>query len=170
MSAREGDRGRIASLETLATMRAGVFIGPEASIMKTIVEVIERLNAAWPAGEFDQLTDVFDPAVVLVPIEPGDGQRLVGRDAVIQSYREFVEQAGLHQLEFEQPEIDVFGTTAVASCPYRIDYEIGGRRWIGTGRDLLVLHEGGSGWRVVWRSLVAGEEQEVDVGREGGQG
>jgi ketosteroid isomerase-like protein len=129
--------------------------------MEAILEVVERLNAAWSAGEFDQLVDVFDPGVVLVAFSPEGAHRVVGRDAVIQSYREFAEQSVLHQFELQQPELDVFGTTAIATCPYTIDYEIGGRRWIGEGRDLLVLHEGEEGWKVVWRSLFPGEEQEV---------
>lgn len=129
--------------------------------MKAILKIVERLNAAWPAGQFDELVAIFDPGVVLVAFSPAGEQRLVGREAVIQSYRDFVEQSVLHRFELEQPELDVFGTTAVAVCPYSIDYEIGGRRWSGAGRDLLVLHEGDEGWKVVWRSLFPGEEHEV---------
>ncbi len=127
--------------------------------MKSIRDIVDRLNTAWPAGRLDELEDVFDPGVVLVP--PPPAHRVAGRDAVIQSYRDFMSQAVLHRFRVEQPDIDVFGTTAVACCPYTIDYEMEGRRWLGTGRDILVLHEGESGWRVVWRTVVAGPEEEV---------
>jgi hypothetical protein len=95
----------------------------------------------------------------------GSSSWRLAREVVIESYRQFVEQSVLHRFELKQPELDVFGTTAIASCPYTIDYEIGGRRWIGDGRDLLVLHRGDEGWKVVWRSLFPGEEQEVGTGR-----
>ena len=163
----EGDRAlevvarRVANLETLAALRARNSVGEGGLVMKAILEVVERLNAAWPAGDFDQLREILHPDVVLVAHRPGGGQRLVGRDAVIQSYREFVDQALIPKFELAEPEIDVFGATAIASCPYRIEYEIGGRRWTGGGHDLLVLQEGDSGWRVVWRTLLAGEEQEI---------
>lgn len=134
--------------------------------MDAILRVVERLNAAWPAGDFDQLTEVFDSGAVLVSLTPEGGRRVVGRDAVIQSYRDFVGQAVLHRFEMAQPSIDVFGATAVASCPYSIDYEVGGRRWKGEGRDVLVLNDGTHGWKVVWRTLLPGEEQEIALGRD----
>lgn len=151
--------------ETLAATRARKLGRPEGSVMEAILEVVERLNAAWPAGEFDQLVGVFDPGVVLVAFSPAGAHRVVGRDAVIRSYREFVGQSVLYRFELKQPAVDVFGTTAIATCPYTIEYEIGGRRWIGNGQNLLVLNEGHKGWKVVCRSLFPGEEEEVGPGR-----
>lgn len=128
-------------------------------------EVVERLNRAWRSGRFAELDEVFDPEVVLVP--PGSGSRVLGRDAVVQSYREFTTQAAVHRFDMDPPEIDQFGTTAIASCPYSIEYEIEGRRWRGSGHDLLVLRRGESGWRVVWRTMLPGPEEEVPIGEAG---
>lgn len=128
--------------------------------MNTIRDVIDRLNSAWPAGRMDELVDVFDPGAALVP--PPPAARIVGRDAVIQGYQDFLSQAVLHRFQPEEPDIDVFGSTAVACCPYTIDYELEGRRWVGSGRDILVLHEGEAGWKVVWRTVLAGVEEEAE--------
>jgi ketosteroid isomerase-like protein len=127
--------------------------------MNAIREVVARLNAAWPAGRTDELVDVLDPDVVVVP--PLPAPRVVGRDAVIRSYRDFLSQAVLHRFHPEEPDIDVFGSTAVACCSYTIDYEMEGRRWVGSGREVLVLHEGAAGWKVVGRTVLAGDEKEI---------
>ncbi len=127
--------------------------------MHEVQEMVERLNRAWQTGQFAELDEVLDPEVVLVP--PGSGTRVLGREAVVQSYREFTTQAVVHRFDPDPPEIDEFGGTAVANCPYTIEYEIGGRRWRGSGRDLLVCHRGEGGWRVVWRTMLPGPEEEV---------
>lgn len=127
--------------------------------MNAIRAVVDHLNTAWPAGRMDELVDVFDPNIVLVP--PPPAPRVVGRDAVIQSYRDFMSQAVLHHFRVEEPDINVFGSTAVACCPYTIDYKLEGKRWVGSGRDILVLHEDEGGWKVVGRTVLAGVEEEV---------
>lgn len=127
--------------------------------VKAILEVVGRLNAAWPAGRLEELLEIFDAGVVLVP-SSGDEPRVAGRDAVIRGYEEFIDQAVIHRYEAEQPEVDLFDTTALALCPYTIDYEIAGRRWIGSGRELLLLHKGREGWRVVCRTLLAVDERD----------
>lgn len=126
---------------------------------RAVRELVERLNAAWPARRWDELLHVFHVDVVLVPA--GSGSRVVGRDAVIESYRDFVDQAVLHGLEMGRAAIDVFGSTAVALCPYTVDYEFDGVRRVESGHDLLVLRGDGASWRVVWRAVLADEQESV---------
>lgn len=124
-----------------------------------IRERIRALNAAWIERRVDDLVALFHPDAVLVA--PGFAQRLEGREAVLGSYREFLAAAVVHAFEMDEPEVDVIGRTAVASCPYTMEYELQGGRWRGGGHDLLVWRRDEGEWRVVWRTLVAGPEEEV---------
>ena len=120
------------------------------SAASEIRKMVGRLNAAWVEGRPDDLPQFFHEDVVLAA--PDLEKRLVGRDACVQSYRDFISQATVHQFEMKDVEVDVFGAAAVAACPYTIEYQLGERRFRATGRDLLVLVRDGGGWRVVWRT------------------
>jgi uncharacterized protein (TIGR02246 family) len=122
-------------------------------------EVVRRLNDAWIHGRMDELAAAFHPDVVVVA--PNFVARAAGREACVRGYADFVSSAVLHRVDMEPPEVDVVGNTAVAACPYEIDYTIEGKRWRGGGRDLLVLVREDGAWTVAWRLLMAGPEEEV---------
>ncbi|MGH7482787.1 MAG: YybH family protein [Longimicrobiales bacterium] len=130
------------------------------SASEEIRDLVRRLNAAWVAGRFEELGECFHQDVVIVA--PDFVHRVMGREACVQSYRDFVSQAVVHDVELREVQVDVFGGVAVAACPYTMEYELGGKRWRGDGRDLLVLAQEASGWLVVWRTLMAGPEEEVE--------
>lgn len=127
------------------------------TVRRAVREVVSRLNEAWPARRWDELLDVLDPDVVVAPTD--GGPRVIGRAAVIDSYRDFLDQAVLHDFEMGRAAIDVFGNTAVAVCPYTVDYEIESGRWRESGRDVLVLRCAGATWSVVWRTVLTREEE-----------
>src|SRR5688572_23431005 len=119
-------------------------MSPEAEIR----EVIERLNEAWTAGRSHECAVDFHPDAVLVT--PGLKERLIGREACMQSYSDFLEQAVLHEFSALEPAVDVVGETAVAICPFKVHYEIGGHRWRESGRDILVFVRAGGRWLIAW--------------------
>ncbi len=83
-------------------------------------------------------------------------QRLsLGRDACVESYRQFVTAAKVEEYGEGEPTIDVFGAAAVVVYPFTIRYELNQHTYSETGSDCLVLERGGAaGWVVVWRQLV----------------
>ena len=121
--------------------------------------VVRGMNDAWIHGRMDELAHAYHPGVVVVA--PGFAARTVGREACVRSYADFVSHAVLHAAKVEPAEVDVFGSAAVAVCPYTIDYEMEGRRWRGAGRDVLVLVQRDGAWAVAWRLLLPGPEEEV---------
>jgi uncharacterized protein (TIGR02246 family) len=127
--------------------------------VRQVAHTVRQLNRTWLEGKVEDLARFFDPDVTLAA--PGFAQRLVGRDAVLDSYRDFLEQATLHHFEMLEPNIHVVGGTAIATCPYETEYSVGGQRWKGDGHDVLVLLEKDGAWRVIWRHLAAGPEEEV---------
>jgi hypothetical protein len=84
---------------------------------------------------------------------PGFTDRIVGRDACVESYRQFTDAATIHAFTDSNHSIDIWDTTAVATYHFEIDYEINGARNIDRGRDLLVLTLESPGWQIVWRTL-----------------
>ena len=124
-----------------------------------VAALVRRLNESWVNGRFDALKEFFQPDAVLVA--PGFTDLLYGRDAIVQTYREFLAQATLHAFEMREPRVDVFASTAIAVCPYTTEYSLEGRRWRATGHDVLVFVETAGEWSVAWRMLAAGEEHEV---------
>lgn len=122
-------------------------------------DLAHRLNRAWLEGRFEDLGSFFHESVVFVA--PGFSKRISGREACVESYREFATQARIHRFDLQQIESHIVGDTAIVSYPYAIDYEIGGSRWRGTGHDLFVLTQDTRSWLVVWRTMMPGTEEEV---------
>src|SRR5437763_12930081 len=105
--------------------------------MNDVTSIVAKINDAWPKGRFDELRDYFHPDVVLAQL--GFGRRTVGRDALIDSYRQFVSEATIHSFTQGELHVDATGGSAVATLPWEMDYEIEGQRYRERGWDLLVF-------------------------------
>ncbi|MDP9120428.1 MAG: nuclear transport factor 2 family protein [Acidobacteriota bacterium] len=123
-----------------------------AEQLDAIRALIERLNAAWLEGRYDDLEPLFHPTAVLVA--PGFTGRLQGRAACIQSYRDFGASAGLEGFEPAGLTIDGWDRTAVVSYSFAVVYQLEGARYRESGRDLLVVIEEAGSWRIAWRTLL----------------
>lgn len=127
----------------------------------TIEELVRAMNAAWLEGRIEDLRDYFADDVVLVP--PGSGDRLIGREDVMESFRQYLEQAVTHEFEERSLAVDVIGSTAVARLRFRVRYEYAGSVYEEQGQDILVLAESGECWRIVWRTQLPEEVPGGDV-------
>jgi hypothetical protein len=117
-----------------------------------IRELLREINRSWLDGDFDALQKLLHEKVVTV--RPGFGERAEGRESCIQSYKDFVRSAAVKRFDESDHQIDVCGTTAVATYRFDITYEMGGREFHEIGRDIVVLRLEGRGWQVVWRTLL----------------
>jgi uncharacterized protein (TIGR02246 family) len=63
--------------------------------------VIERFHDAFNAHDLDQLADLWSEDCVFEDTSPPDGQRYVGRDAVLQACRDFFAQSPHARFEIE---------------------------------------------------------------------
>lgn len=122
-----------------------------------IRDLVRRVNEHWQSGEYDAIGEALEEEVVIAtPQGP-----VRGREAYVQSYRSYDEAATTHTFEPAEPIIDVVGNVAVATCPYRVVYELGGETHRERGRDMLVLARTDR-WRIAWRTMVT--EPDEDAG------
>ena len=128
---------------------------------EAVRSVVRRIHESWRDGRYDEMGQHLAEDVVIAP--PGVPERIRGRDAYVQSYRDYDRMATTHEFEPEKPTVDVTGETAVALCPFFVRYELDGRVYREKGIDLLVLSRSGGEWRVVWRTMQReGPEPDAD--------
>jgi len=120
--------------------------------MDEINAIVEKINAAWLAGRFDELREYFHPDVVVA--QPGFGGRTVGREALIAGYADFTRDATIHSFTTGEVHIDQTAGSAVTTMPWTMDYEFGGQRYEEKGWELLVFGRLDGRWVVVWRTMV----------------
>lgn len=84
----------------------------------TVEETIAALTRSWLEGRYEEPAGYCHPDVVLMP--PGFTARVAGRDACVQSYRDFGAAATVREFTPAPPQVDVWGHTAVAVCPFSI--------------------------------------------------
>jgi uncharacterized protein (TIGR02246 family) len=118
----------------------------------TIRRMITELNAAWPKGSTASVASYFAEDVVFVA--PGFSIRMKGRKACLDSYRDFVMKTGLRRFTPGKTVVDVCGRTAVAVCPFEIEYTMNGTDYRERGNDLFVLAYTDT-WKFVWRTMTA---------------
>lgn len=117
--------------------------------------VIDRLNTAWSRHPPDQIPEAMEglwhqDAVILA----GAQEIARGREACINSYRDFVEQATLEDTDVGEPSVEVWGDTAVATSLWHMTYDLDGQRHTESGHESFVLVRTNRGWEIAWRSIV----------------
>ena len=123
-----------------------------------IREMVRELNRRWVSGAMN-LEAFFHPEMIMAV--PGRPDRLAGRELCVRSYQDFTKMARIHSFDLDEPQVDVIGDIAVATCPFVIDYEIESGRWRGSGSDVLVLGRTDEGWEIVWRTMNSDPEEQV---------
>ncbi|TFH60376.1 MAG: DUF4440 domain-containing protein [Candidatus Zixiibacteriota bacterium] len=117
-------------------------------IKQEIWQTLQSLNRAWTTGKCDELKDYFHEN--MVAITPVDRQRREGRQACIDGWAQFV--AGttkIHYWKELDPQIQIYGDTAIATYYYDMLFDMGGKTIASAGRDMLVfVKEEGKWWAV----------------------
>lgn len=129
-------------------------------VTEAVRDALARITAAWRAGHFDDMAPLIAEDMVMV--FPGFGGRLVGRAALIESFRAFARDARVLDYRQEEAVVDGVGTVAVAQYPFEMVYERAGARWRATGWDVWVFERRSTAWTAVWRTMQALAEQPAD--------
>jgi ketosteroid isomerase-like protein len=115
---------------------------------------LRRLSESWRNRRYDELLDCFHDSAVMAL--PGLSERIVGRDALVESYREFMDRSTLDSYSEALATIETFENTAVAHFQWEMVWTSGGKQDRSSGRDLFVFaREPESGrWKAVWRTML----------------
>jgi hypothetical protein len=62
-----------------------------------------------------------------------------GKDECIKSYADFLSQATLNEYNPSEPQICVFGNTAIASYKYDVGWEMNGKSFKESGQNLFLF-------------------------------
>ena len=124
-----------------------------------LAAAMHSINRAWLDGRVDDLTARLHPEMVAV--FPGFAGRAQGRDELLAGFRDFCQNATVHEFREHDQQIDIVGSTAVVSFRFEMVYERSAKRSRATGRDLWVFQEQAGAWIAVWRTMLEMDEHVV---------
>ena len=100
---------------------------------------------------------LLHPEIVMV--FPGFGGRISGRDAFLDGFVDFCENAHLLSFQEDEHQVDRFGEAAIASFRFDMVYEREGARYRSTGRDLWAFSRHAGEWLACWRTMIDVREE-----------
>jgi len=95
---------------------------------------MRRINRLWLDGQVDALAPMVHQEIVMVL--PGFTARTQGRQEFLAGFRDFCQNATIHEFRDYDLQVNVAGHTAVVTFRYEMVYERSGERYRATGRDL----------------------------------
>ncbi len=116
-------------------------------IKQEVWQTIRALNDCWTKGNPELLINYFHKN--MVAITPTDRNRLEGQKACVAGWVGFARAATIHYWREIDPQILLFGNTAVVTYYFDMSFSMGGQTIKLGGRDMFVLvKEEGKWWAV----------------------
>jgi ketosteroid isomerase-like protein len=122
-----------------------------------VAEALRMINNCWLERRPRDLAPLLHPEIVLVI--PGFAGRISGRDALIEGFVDFCENARVVSFKESDLQVDQFADTAVVSFAFDMVYEREGSRYHSTGRDFWVFTRQDGSWLACWRSMLDVREE-----------
>jgi uncharacterized protein (TIGR02246 family) len=116
-----------------------------------VQRVLDRIQTAWRAGQPEEMAPFLSPDITFV--FPGFSMRLIGRDRLIESYRDFLASNRLSSYREERRSIEGGQTAALVEIAFDMTYTRAGTDWRSHGIELWALERRGSGWTAFWRTM-----------------
>ena len=122
------------------------------SRQEAVLETMHRINQIWLIRQVEDIQTMIHPEIVMV--FPGFSGRTQGSEQFLAGFREFCENAKVHEFREHDYQADVVGDTAVITFRYEMLYERSTQRYCATGRDLWIFRNQDGRWIAVWRSML----------------
>ena len=123
-------------------------MAPNPSTEQAVRDVIAKIDAAWRMKQFDGLDECFHPDAVIVG--PGYAKFARGGDKCAESYRDFATNAAVLTYSESSHALRIWGTTAVYTFAWEMQYQRHGGPRREAGTDQLVFEFDSGRWQVVW--------------------
>lgn len=117
---------------------------------------MRAINQAWLDGRLAGLEELVHPDIVMA--FPDFSGSVQGRKAFLEGFRDFRQNATIHEFREQDFRVDTAGATAVVTFRYEMVYERSGQRYRAFGRDLWVFQKEDRGWIAVWRNMLEMQE------------
>jgi hypothetical protein len=124
-----------------------------------VTRVLRSVNDCWLKGRPQEMAAYLHDDMAMV--FPGFAGRVNSASAVIAGYEDFCSNARVHEYDEQDLQIDVCGSTAVASYSFQVVFEREGLKYSSTGRDLFVFSEEAGKWLAVWRTMLDVVEEPI---------
>lgn len=116
-----------------------------------ITDIIDEINEAWLFQDFDKIASHLHEEVVLVQRDYQDA--IVGKEAYIDVYQGFTEQASVNRYRADKVHIYCQDEIANAHYQFRIEYETSEEVVQEKGIDLFTFRKQENEWKVIWRAV-----------------
>jgi len=122
--------------------------GSEArNLEKEVLGVVTDLNRCWTTGRTDELARFFHPDMVAVT--PADRLPLVGGGTCAAAWKAYADSTTIRSFHAADYRVRVFGNAAVVTYTFEMECEQGGKTFMPSGRDMMLLvREDGKWWLV----------------------
>lgn len=119
-----------------------------------IATLVSAINAAWVDKRTNDLYQYFHENMVIAG--PDATKMGEGQEACIKSYIDFIDNAHIANFRSDEPDIDVWGNTALAFYEFEITYKMKEKEYHETGRDVFTFSRTSesSPWLAVWRMVI----------------
>ena len=114
---------------------------------KEVWSFVRALNDAWTKEKGERLAEYFHPR--MTAITPVDRDRLKGAAKCIGGWQGFAQASTIHSWREDDPDIELFGDTAIVTYYYVMDVTMGPNRMNLSGRDMLVVKKEAGRWWLI---------------------
>ena len=118
--------------------------------------VLATINSAWLGADPEALSATLQSCFHRDMVIKGCGldSEAEGREACVRSYLDFIEQAKISDFKQNEPDVRIFGNTAIASYNWRIAYSLESKEYDERGSDVFVFLRENEKWLAVWRAML----------------
>jgi ketosteroid isomerase-like protein len=110
-------------------------------------KTLRELNDCWTKDDGAGLVNYFHKDIVAITAT--ERERLMGRDACVAGWMGFAKAANIHYWKEIDPQITLFGDTAIVTYYFDMSFDMGGQTIKMGGRDMFVfVKENGQWWAV----------------------
>jgi hypothetical protein len=114
---------------------------------REVWETLRNLNDCWTKADGKDLVKYFHKQ--MVAITPTDRQRREGQEACVAGWVSFASQAKIQHWQELDPQIRIYGSTAIVTYYFDMTFDMGGQTIKMGGRDMFVFVKEGVKWWAV---------------------
>ncbi len=120
--------------------------------MNDILGTLSELNCAWRERRFEELGRFFDPHIVMKG--PALKELVQGRDALVQSYADFMAQSKIIDYSESGHSTHAWGDTGAVTYDWTMTYEQKRETKRDSGQDMFIFVRRDLQWIAILRVML----------------